>query len=129
MTLYIGSETKSGADRRNMILDGFSGTVLICQWPRTSVTACVDMTDIMCCKTPWTTSSSEPPAMFAMATVALRLLIDRREQLGVTRVQVINRIHRLLLELLPGGAKTHLSAAQAKAPDLITPLASEMAAG
>ena len=49
------------------------------------------------------------------ATVALRLLIDRREQLGVTRVQVINRIHRLLLELLPGGAKKHLSAAQAKA--------------
>jgi transposase len=49
------------------------------------------------------------------ATVALRLLIDRREQLGVTRVQVINRIHRMLLELLPGGAKKHLSAAQAKA--------------
>jgi transposase len=49
------------------------------------------------------------------ATVALRLLIDRREQLGVTRVQVINRIHRLLLELLPGGAKKHLSGAQAKA--------------
>jgi transposase len=49
------------------------------------------------------------------ATVALRLLIDRREQLGVTRVQVINRLHRLLLELLPGGAKKHLSAAQAKA--------------
>jgi transposase len=48
------------------------------------------------------------------ATVALRLLIDRREQLGVTRVQVINRIHRLLLELLPGGAKKHLSVAQAK---------------
>ena len=47
--------------------------------------------------------------------MALRLLIDRREQLGVTRVQVINRIHRLLLELLPGGAKKHLSAAQAKA--------------
>ena len=49
------------------------------------------------------------------ATVALRLLIDRRDQLGVTRVQVIKRIHRLLLELLAGGAKKHLSAAQAKA--------------
>jgi transposase len=49
------------------------------------------------------------------ATVALRLLIDRRDELGVTRTQVVNRIHRLLLELLPGGAKTHLSAAQAKA--------------
>src|ERR1019366_6025142 len=42
------------------------------------------------------------------ATVALRLLIDRRDQLGVTRVQVIKRIHRLLLELLAGGAKKHL---------------------
>ena len=49
------------------------------------------------------------------ATVALRLLIDRRDELGITRTQVINRVHRLLLELIPGGAKTHLSAAQAKA--------------
>jgi len=48
------------------------------------------------------------------ATVALRLLIDRRDELGVARTQVVNRIHRLLLELLPGGAKTHLTATQAK---------------
>jgi transposase len=49
------------------------------------------------------------------ATVALRLLIDRRDELGVARTQTVNRIHRLLLELLPGGAKKDLSAAQAKA--------------
>jgi transposase len=49
------------------------------------------------------------------ATVALRLLIDRRDELGVVRGQTINRIHRLLLELLPGGAKKFLSADQAKA--------------
>ncbi|WP_375504744.1 transposase [uncultured Jatrophihabitans sp.] len=49
------------------------------------------------------------------ATVALRLSIDRRDELGVTRTQTVNRIHRLLLELLPGGAKKDLSAAQAKA--------------
>lgn len=49
------------------------------------------------------------------ATVALRLLIDRRDELGVTRTQTANRIHRLLLELLPGGAAKNLSAAQAKA--------------
>ena len=49
------------------------------------------------------------------ATVALRLLIDRRDELGVARTQTVNRIHRLLLELLPGGAKKNLSAAQAKA--------------
>ena len=48
------------------------------------------------------------------ASVALRLLIDRRDDLGVARSQTINRIHRLLLELLPGGAKKDLSAAQAK---------------
>ena len=49
------------------------------------------------------------------ATVALRLLIDRRDELGVTRTQTANRIHRLLLELLPGGAAKNLSATQAKA--------------
>ena len=48
------------------------------------------------------------------ATVALRLLVDRRDELGVARSQTINRIHRLLLELLPGGAKKDLSAMQAK---------------
>jgi len=48
------------------------------------------------------------------ATVALRLLVDRRDELGVARTQVVNRIHRLLLELLPGGAKRDLSAGQAK---------------
>ena len=49
------------------------------------------------------------------ATVALRLLIDRRDELGVSRTQTINRVHRLLLELLPGGAKKFLSVEQAKA--------------
>jgi Transposase IS116/IS110/IS902 family len=48
------------------------------------------------------------------ATVALRLLADRRDELGIARTQTINRLHRLLLELLPGGAKKFLSAAQAK---------------
>src|SRR6266542_2674652 len=48
------------------------------------------------------------------ATVALRLLVDRRDELGVARTQTLNRLHRLLLELLPGGAKKYLSAAQAR---------------
>ncbi|PPK90189.1 transposase [Kineococcus xinjiangensis] len=47
--------------------------------------------------------------------VALRLLVDRRDELGVRRTESANRIHKLLLELLPGGAKTFLTAAQAKA--------------
>ncbi|PPK89797.1 transposase, partial [Kineococcus xinjiangensis] len=46
--------------------------------------------------------------------VALRLLADRRDELGVRRTDTVNRLHRLLLELIPGGAKTWLSAAQAK---------------
>jgi transposase len=46
--------------------------------------------------------------------VALRLLVDRRDELGRTRTQTVNRLHRLLLELIPGGAKRFLSAAQAK---------------
>jgi transposase len=48
------------------------------------------------------------------AMVALRLLADRRDELGVARSQTVNRLHRLLLELHPGGAKKFLSAAQAK---------------
>jgi transposase len=47
--------------------------------------------------------------------VALRLLVDRRDELGAARTDTVNRLHRLLLELLPGGAKKFLSAAQARA--------------
>jgi len=48
-------------------------------------------------------------------TVALRLLADRRDELGVRRTETVNWIHRLMLELMPGGAKTFLTSAQAKA--------------
>ena len=47
--------------------------------------------------------------------VVLGLLADRRDELGRARTQAINRIHRLLTELLPGGAKKFLSAARARA--------------
>ncbi|MEV6102746.1 IS110 family transposase [Nocardia sp. NPDC051981] len=46
--------------------------------------------------------------------IALGLLADRRDELGRLRTQTVNRIHRLLLDLLPGGAKTFLSAKQAR---------------
>jgi transposase len=36
--------------------------------------------------------------------VALRLLTDRRDELSRLRVQTVNRLHRLLAELIPGGA-------------------------
>ena len=48
-------------------------------------------------------------------TVAVRLLADRRDQLGVTRTQTVSRLHQLLLDLIPGGAKTNLTTRQARA--------------
>jgi transposase len=48
-------------------------------------------------------------------TVALRLLADRRDELGAARTLTINRLHRLLVELVPGGAKEALTARQARA--------------
>ncbi len=47
--------------------------------------------------------------------VVLGMLADRRDELGRARTQTLNRIHRLLLELIPGGAKQFLSAPQARA--------------
>jgi Transposase len=46
-------------------------------------------------------------------TVALRLLADRRDELGAARTLTINRLRRLLVELVPGGAKKALTARQA----------------
>jgi transposase len=47
--------------------------------------------------------------------VVLRMLADRREELAGARTQAVSRLHRLLLELIPGGAPSFLSALQAKA--------------
>jgi transposase len=45
-------------------------------------------------------------------TVAIRLLVDRRDELGRARTDIVSRIHDLLLELVPGGAKTFLTRGQ-----------------
>jgi transposase len=45
----------------------------------------------------------------------LRLLVDRRRSLGDEHTRKTSQLHQLLLELIPGGAKKDLSAAQAKA--------------
>jgi len=45
----------------------------------------------------------------------LRVLADRRRSLGEDHTRMVSQLHRLLLELIPGGAKKALSAAQAKA--------------
>jgi transposase len=44
----------------------------------------------------------------------LRILADRRRSLGEDHTRMISQLHRLLLELIPGGAKKDLSAAQAR---------------
>jgi transposase len=47
--------------------------------------------------------------------VVMGMLAGRRDELGRARTQAINRLHRLLLELFPGGAQRFLSAQQARA--------------
>jgi transposase len=47
--------------------------------------------------------------------VVLGMLVDRRDELGRARTQTINRLHRLLLELFPGGAPQFLSSHKARA--------------
>jgi transposase len=44
----------------------------------------------------------------------LRVLVDRRRSLGEDHTRMISQLHQLLLQLIPGGAKKDLSAAQAK---------------
>ena len=43
----------------------------------------------------------------------LQLLVDRRRSIGEEHTRKISQLHRILLEMLPGGAKKYLSAAQA----------------
>src|SRR6185369_9655738 len=55
--------------------------------------------------------------------VALRLLADRRDELAGARTRTANRLHRLLLELIPAGAseqqlRTAVAATGSRLPDL-----------
>lgn len=45
---------------------------------------------------------------------ALRMLVDRRSELSRSRIQTVNRVHRLLSELVPGQSKRDTTG-QAKA--------------
>jgi transposase len=45
----------------------------------------------------------------------LRMLVDRREEVTRQRIQVVNRLQRLLSELTPGKAKKDITTLQAKA--------------
>ncbi|GAA2743045.1 IS110 family transposase [Terrabacter aerolatus] len=44
----------------------------------------------------------------------LRILVDRRRAIGEEHTYKVNQLHALVLELIPGGAKRDLSAAQAR---------------
>ena len=46
--------------------------------------------------------------------VALKLMSDRRRELVRTRTQTVNRLHQLLMELIPAGASKDLTAGKAK---------------
>src|SRR5450755_2170264 len=47
--------------------------------------------------------------------MVLRMLCGRRDELSSARAQALNRMHRLFLELLPGGAPVKKSTEQYKA--------------
>jgi len=47
--------------------------------------------------------------------VALRLLSERRRELVQARTRTVNRLHQLLMELIPAGASQNLTATKAKA--------------
>jgi transposase len=47
--------------------------------------------------------------------MVLRLLCDRRDEISRARAQALNRMHRLFLELVPGGAPVKKSTGQYKA--------------
>ena len=67
-------------------------------------------------------TAHNPPRMAGLRPVVndeqlalLRTLVDRRRSLGDDHTRMVSQLHQLLLELIPGGAKKSLSAAQAKA--------------
>ena len=55
------------------------------------------------------------PVVDDQQLAVLRVLVDRRRSLGEDHTRMTSQLHQLLLELIPGGAKKDLSAAQAKA--------------
>src|SRR6478735_4097247 len=54
------------------------------------------------------------PVVDDQQLTVLRVLADRRRSLGEDHTRIVSQLHQQLLELIPGGAKRDLSAAQAK---------------
>ncbi len=61
------------------------------------------------------------PVVDDQQLAVLRVLADRRRALGEDHTRMVAQLHHLLLELIPGGAKKDLSAAQAKVDDVGQP--------
>jgi transposase len=59
-------------------------------------------------------ASQLTPVRLDDTVTVLRLLSDRRQELVEQRIATVNRLHRLLVELIPGGAGPALTAAKAK---------------
>jgi transposase len=74
-----------------------------------------DATDAHCVALVGTRMSGLRPVVNDEQLAVLRLLVDRRRWLGEDHTRMIAQLHQLLLELIPGGAKKNLCAAQAKA--------------
>jgi transposase len=66
------------------------------------------------------TATALVSVQFDETALALRALTEHRDDLVKTRTQTINRLHVLLAHLIPGGARTGLSADQAA--DLLRPV-------
>jgi transposase len=73
-----------------------------------------DATDVRCVALVGTRMTGLRPLVNDEQLAVLRILVDRRRCLGEDDTRMVSRLHQLLLELIPGGAKKSLSAAQAK---------------
>jgi transposase len=73
-----------------------------------------DATDAHCVALVGTRMAGLRPLVNDEQLALLRILVDRRRSLGEDHTRMVSQLHQLLLELIPGGAKKSLSAAQAK---------------
>jgi transposase len=73
-----------------------------------------DVTDAHTVAVLGTRMSGLRPVVNDEQLAVLRILVDRRRSLGEDHTRMVSQLHQLLLELIPGGAKKDLSAAQAK---------------
>ena len=59
------------------------------------------------------------PVVNDQQLAVLRILVDRRRSLGDDHTRMVSQLHRLLLELIPGGAKKDLAPIDASSGDQV----------